>query len=104
MANALPQAKLEELRAIILRSLKRRFKSPREPKYGSLNKGFTEQELTVFLRRVKSGKFRLLFEYQAFLGLRIGEVCQSSLISNLHRYKFLLQMPNSIVCFKKLYF
>ncbi|MEM3714878.1 MAG: hypothetical protein QXF82_08025 [Nitrososphaeria archaeon] len=37
LANTLPQAKLEELRAIILRSLKRRFRAPKEPKYGSLH-------------------------------------------------------------------
>ncbi len=47
---------------------------PKEPKYGSINKAFTELELQHFLRNVKSEKFRLLFKYQAFLGLRVGEV------------------------------
>ncbi len=58
------------------RVYKRRFKAPKEPKYGSINKAFTETELQLFLRTVRSEKFRLLFKYQAYLGLRVGEVCQ----------------------------
>ncbi len=54
------------------RVYKRRFKVPKEPKYGSINKAFTETELQLFLRAVGSEKFRLLFEYQAYLGLRVG--------------------------------
>ncbi len=45
------------------RVYKRRFKVPKEPKYGSINKAFTETELQLFLRAVGSEKFRLLFEY-----------------------------------------
>jgi integrase len=73
VSNTASQAKVEELRAILIKALKKRFKSPREPKYGSLNKAFTERELKLFLDNVKNAKFRLLFKYQAFLGLRIGE-------------------------------
>ncbi len=53
-----------------------------EPKYGSVNKGFTELELQHFLRNVPNDKFRLLFKYQAYLGLRIGEVTKLH-ISNI---------------------
>ena len=56
---------------------------PKEPKYGSINKAFTELELQHFLRNVKSEKFRLLFKYQAFLGLRVGDVSKLH-ISNIN--------------------
>jgi len=46
------------------------------PKYGSINKGFTEEEIVVFFRAIDNEKFKLLFEYQAHLGLRIGEACR----------------------------
>ena len=62
-AQTLPQSKLEELKADLHRVYKRRFKVPKEPKYGSINKAFTETELQLFLRAVGSEKFRLLFEY-----------------------------------------
>jgi integrase len=83
LADSLPQAKLEELKATLHKVYKRRFKVPKEPKYGSINKAFTELELQHFLRNVKSEKFRLLFKYQAFLGLRVGEVCQLH-VSNIN--------------------
>lgn len=56
------------------KTYKKRFKTSKEPKYGSINKAFTELELEHFLRNVKNDKFRLLFKYRAYLGLRIGEV------------------------------
>ena len=66
-----------ELKSEIHKIYLKRFKQkPKEPKYGSINKGFTELELQHFLRNAPSEKFRLLFKYQAFLGLRVGEVCK----------------------------
>ena len=62
----------------------RRFKGKcKTPKYGSINKGFTELELQHFLRNVPNEKFRLLFKYQAYLGLRVGEVSRLH-ISNIN--------------------
>ncbi|MBU0591188.1 MAG: site-specific integrase [Candidatus Micrarchaeota archaeon] len=52
---------------------KSRFLRMKTPKYGSMNKGFTEQELERFFEFVDEPKFRLMFSYQAILGLRIGE-------------------------------
>ena len=52
---------------------KRRFLRSKRPKYGSMNKGFTAEELERFFRFVECPKLRLLFAYQATLGLRIGE-------------------------------
>ncbi len=49
-------------------------KNGHRPKYGNLNKGFTEHELQAFLKAVDNPKMRLAFEFQANLGLRIGEV------------------------------
>jgi integrase len=77
--NTLPQKKIDKLRTIMLASCKKRFKRSRTPKYGTMNKGFTESELELFLRNVKNAKFRLLFKYQAYLGLRVGEVCRLNL-------------------------
>ncbi len=73
-ANSLSQAKLEELKAVLHRVYKKRFRTPKEPKYGSISKAFTEAELQRFFRSVKNYKFLLLFKYQAYLGLRVGEV------------------------------
>ena len=58
---------------MVIAQFVKRFKRSRIPKYGSLNKGFTERELQLFFRVVTDPKFRLLFLYQANLGLRLGE-------------------------------
>ena len=62
------------MKASLHKVYKKRFITDNRPKYGSINKGFTELELQHFLRNVKNDKFRLLFKYQAYLGLRVGEV------------------------------
>ena len=67
---------IEEMRARINGIHAKRFRRRKEPRYGTLNKGFTELELKHFLNNVPNEKFRLLFKYQAFLGLRVGEVCK----------------------------
>lgn len=73
-AMILSQRKLVHLRRIINHSWRKRFKiSKGPPKYGSLNMAFNDQELDRFLTCVKYEKLRLLFKFQAFLGLRIGE-------------------------------
>ena len=58
---------------MVMQQFRKRFQRSRIPKYGSLNKGFTEQEVQRFFKAVDNDKFRLLFSYQAQLGLRIGE-------------------------------
>ncbi len=64
---------IEELRSEIKQHYLSRFKRPRIAKYGTLNKGFEEQELRVFLAHIDNEKHRLLFEFMANLGLRVGE-------------------------------
>ena len=75
--NSLSFHQMIELKSRVHKVYVKRFKQKQsEPKYGSINKGFTELELQRFLRSVPNDKFRLLFKYQVFLGLRIGEVCK----------------------------
>jgi integrase len=69
----LAKHEVEELRSLIHKHYVKRFKRNRIPKYGNLDKGFTERELGLFFRAIDSEKFRLLFSFQAQLGLRIGE-------------------------------
>lgn len=78
VANLIPRLgkhRIEELRRVIDNHYTKRFRGKRRiPKYGSLNKGFTEPQIQAFFRAIDNPKFRLLFSYQAHLGLRIGEV------------------------------
>ena len=69
----LPKHHLVEVRKMVMQQFRKRFQRSRIPKYGSLNKGFTEQELVRFFKAIDNEKFRLLFLYQSQLGLRIGE-------------------------------
>lgn len=66
--------RVEELQKQLSQFYMQKWKKRRFPKYGALNKGFTTEELHKFLAVINEQKYRLLFEYQAFLGLRIGEV------------------------------
>ena len=81
--SALPtlgKHRIEELRKVIDRHYQKRFKGKRRiPKYGSLNKGFTDNQLQAFFRVINNEKHRLLFSYQAQLDLRIGEVVKLNL-------------------------
>ncbi len=69
----LPKHRLVEIRKMVIAQFAKRFKKSRIPKYGSLNKGFTEREILLFFKHIDNPKFHLLFSYQANLGLRLGE-------------------------------
>ncbi|HUC38913.1 MAG TPA: site-specific integrase [Candidatus Acidoferrum sp.] len=71
--------RVEELNKLISQFYLHKWKRRRTPRYGAINKGFTQKELEVFLDAVKEPRFKLLFSYQAYLGLRIGEVCKLNL-------------------------
>ena len=74
--EVLPSLTFHEIKdalSVIYRIKKKRFRGNAPPKYGSLNKGFTEQEVQAFFKVIENDKFRLLFSYQAQLGFRIGE-------------------------------
>ncbi len=65
---------LQQLQSILHKAQTKRFSGKRKtPKYGSLSKAFSDIQLQRFLHVIDSDKFRLLFKYQAQLGLRIGE-------------------------------
>ena len=77
---SLGKHKIEELRRVIDEHYERRFRGKRRiPKYGNLNKGFTDNQIEAFFRAIGNEKHRLLFSYQANLGLRIGEVVKLNL-------------------------
>ncbi len=75
----LPKHYLVDIRKQVMQTFRKRFQRSRIPKYGSLNKGFTEPELNKFFHVVDNPKFRLLFSYQAHMGLRIGEAVRISI-------------------------
>ena len=63
----------KKLKKIVHKQFLKKFAKNLPPKYGSLNKCFTGQEVQMFFRTIDNPKLRLLFSYQAQLGLRIGE-------------------------------
>ncbi len=68
--------RVEELQKLVLEHYTRKWRKRRFTKYGAINKGFTQSELNLFLDAVKEPRFKILFSYQAYLGLRIGEACK----------------------------
>ena len=70
----LAKHEVEDLTHMIRQYYIIKFHRRRTPKYGTINKGFTEEQLQRFFRAINDPKFRLLFNFQARLGLRIGEV------------------------------
>ena len=65
---------LQQMQSVLHKTQTKRFAGKRRtPKYGSLSKAFTETQITQFFRVIDDDKFRLIFQYQAQLGLRIGE-------------------------------
>lgn len=76
---------IRELKGVIERHYQHRYQLKHKiPKYGSLNKGFTEPELRTFFFAVDNDKHRLLFSFMAYLGLRIGE----AVAVNIHNINF----------------
>lgn len=59
---------------------KKKYKRRKGNKYGSLNKGFSEEELKIFFKFCSNEKARMCFMLMAQLGLRIGEVVQVTLL------------------------
>jgi len=74
LGRYLPKQRLVRAINLLSEARKRRFLRRRIPKYGAMNKGFTEQELLKFLSMLEEPRFVLLFTFQAILGLRISEV------------------------------
>ena len=72
---------IEDIRTIVHQVYVKWFRRSRIPKYGNLNKGFTEYGIQRFFKAVDNQKFNLLFSYQAQLGLRIGEAVRVNINS-----------------------
>ncbi len=75
----LPKHGLEEPTTAIRKEYVKRFERRRSAKYGTPSKAFSDAQIKAFFRAVDNEKFRLLFSYQAQLGLRIGEVVRVNL-------------------------
>jgi integrase len=73
LGRYLPKQRLIRALTILSDERKRRFLRRKMPKYGSMNKGFTDKELVRFMNALEDDKTVLMFSYQAVLGLRIGE-------------------------------
>lgn len=66
--------RLKKMMKIVSAARKRRFRrGSNRPKYGSMSKAFNDYELRKFFSVIKNPKHYLLFQFQANLGLRIGE-------------------------------
>lgn len=65
---------IEELTRVIRQFYITKYKHRTTPKYGRLNKGFDDFQIQAFFRVIENPKYRLLFQFQANLGFRIGEV------------------------------
>jgi len=65
--------RLVEAITVFSEARKSRFLRRRTPKYGGMNKGFTDEEIQRFFGVVDDPRLHLLYSYQAVLGLRIGE-------------------------------
>ena len=63
--STLAKHEVEDLTHIIRQYYIVKFHRRRTPKYGTINKGFTEEQLQRFFRAVNDPKFRLLFGFQA---------------------------------------
>jgi integrase len=73
LARYISKDRLVEAISIFSESRKSRFLRRRTPKYGSMQKGFRDEELQRFFNVVDDQRLHLLFSFQAILGLRIGE-------------------------------
>jgi len=74
VCDRISEDRLKRLMKVVSLARKRRFRrGGNRPKYGNMNRAFTEYEIKRFFAVVKNPKHRLLFQYQAFMGLRVGE-------------------------------
>jgi len=75
----LSQDRLKKLVTLVSETRKSKYKRNRKKKYGTLNKGFTDEELTKFFSFCNNPKAYLAFFLMANLGLRVGEVVEIKL-------------------------
>jgi len=54
----------KQLKKIVHKQFLKKFAKNQPPKYGSLNKGFTEQEVQMFLRTIDNPKLRLKLSFK----------------------------------------
>jgi len=88
---------LQRMQSVLHKTQTKRFAGKRRtPKYGSLSKSFSESDITLFFRVIDDDKFRLIFQYQAQLGLRIGEAVRVNIKDiNLETRELILKTEKS---------
>lgn len=69
----LSKHRLSQLAKMANKERERRYVHSKTPKYGNLNKGFTQEELEKFFKHCTNEKTTMIFQLMAYLGLRIGE-------------------------------
>jgi len=74
--HTLRKEQLWKLIKTLSQERKLRYVRRRGRRYGNINKGFSEEELTQFFQHCNHPTARMAFQLQAYLGLRIGEVVQ----------------------------
>ena len=72
----LPKWRVEQFQTLVATTYRTKWAHRKYRKYGSISKAFTDEELRLFLDAIDEPRFKLLFSYQAFLAMRVGEVCK----------------------------
>lgn len=72
----LPKWRFEKVQSKVAYYNRELWKKDKYRKYEGLNKGFEDDEIKRFLSCVDEPRYKLLFECQAFIALRISEVCK----------------------------
>ncbi len=70
----LPKHELESMIKFLSNVKKSKYERTKTPKYGTISKDFTEEELKIFFEYCSSKKALIAFQIMAYLGLRVGEV------------------------------
>ena len=97
--SSLSQDKLKNIIKTVSDVRKKKYKRRSYKKYGSLNKGFTEEELKKFFSLCKNEKAKLGFQLMAYLGLRVGEVVRinvSDIYFNKNKIRIETEKANTI--------
>lgn len=69
---------LKKIRKVLLAEIRSRessWRKNRRPKYGNMNKGFTVEEIRLFLSQVTEDKYWVLFSLMGMTGMRVHEAC-----------------------------
>lgn len=78
----LPKWKIEAIRKTCTMAIQNSFERPREPKYGNLPRGMSDEQLHSFFSTIRNKDAKLEFCLMFFLGLRVGEVSKIEILKD----------------------